>query len=347
MTAPEEGFRIMNAVPFVGRSGDKGDCGHPLQYALCCDVYVGHTENMSDTEVWREVARRGGPGGGYVSRFNRCPTCEQWSPCEVRRAEVADDRCCDMHGRNCEQGGEECCVWCTEAHHFDPGHGGVPCSNPDLSAEPFRVWTPAQPGDTPGQCEPDDARPAPIDLSTGMVERCQPDGCCRPCTEDIGTDRPCCVCLHTRSGHLATPDHPLRRKVEDHCHRCGGPNLVWMAPSPLWNEVMRGGNINGAEPWHGIVCPTCFAMVAEEKGYASLWRLSAQRVHVALVTVTPSGRVWNDKTWMWDADVCPRCGSSRWVGHRYGPECDGWALNRQCVPCGAVRKWPKDVEDAR
>ena len=44
--------------------------------------------------------------------------------------------CCDLHGRNCEQGGEECCRSCTEAHHFEIGHGGVPCSNPDLSG-----WT--------------------------------------------------------------------------------------------------------------------------------------------------------------------------------------------------------------
>ncbi len=41
--------------------------------------------------------------------------------------------CCDLHGRNCEQGGEECCGDCTEAYHFDIGHGGVPCSSPDLS----------------------------------------------------------------------------------------------------------------------------------------------------------------------------------------------------------------------
>lgn len=43
-------------------------------------------------------------------------------------------QCCDLHGRNCEQGGEECCWRCTEAHHFEIGHGGVPCSAPDLSA---------------------------------------------------------------------------------------------------------------------------------------------------------------------------------------------------------------------
>ena len=44
-------------------------------------------------------------------------------------------RCCDLHGRNCEQGGEECCWQCTEAHHFKIGHGGVPCPAPDLSGD--------------------------------------------------------------------------------------------------------------------------------------------------------------------------------------------------------------------
>ncbi len=43
--------------------------------------------------------------------------------------------CCDLHGRHCEQGGEECCERCTEAHHFEIGHGGVPCSSPDLSRQ--------------------------------------------------------------------------------------------------------------------------------------------------------------------------------------------------------------------
>lgn len=41
--------------------------------------------------------------------------------------------CCDLHGRTCEQGGDECCMRCTETRHFDPGHGGVPCSSPHLS----------------------------------------------------------------------------------------------------------------------------------------------------------------------------------------------------------------------
>jgi hypothetical protein len=84
---------------------------------------------------------------------------------------------------------------------------------------------------------------------------------------------------------------------EAHCHRCGGPNVIWVAPSPLWNAVMRGGSINGAELFHGIVCPTCFAILA--KRIASGWRLSAQDITVPLETVTPSGRVWDPMTWLW------------------------------------------------
>ena len=47
------------------------------------------------------------------------------------------------------------------------------------------------------------------------------------------------------------------------CGRCGGPNVVWWAPSPLWNAVMRGGDIGGTEDFSGVVCPTCFAVLAE------------------------------------------------------------------------------------
>jgi len=89
-------------------------------------------------------------------------------------------------------------------------------------------------------------------------------------------------------------EHPER-----HCGRCGGPNISWSAPSPLWNQVMRGGDIGGTERFDGIVCPTCFAILAEEAGVAELWRLYAERVHVPLETVTPSGRVWDEATWLW------------------------------------------------
>jgi hypothetical protein len=87
---------------------------------------------------------------------------------------------------------------------------------------------------------------------------------------------------------------------ESYCGRCGGPNIVWTAPSPLWNAVIRGGSINGDEIYDGIVCPTCFAVIAEGRGIAFRWRLTAKRVHVELETVTPSGRMWNEETWKFD-----------------------------------------------
>ena len=101
------------------------------------------------------------------------------------------------------------------------------------------------------------------------------------------------VALH---GVEAAGDHPERV-----CRRCGGPNVhAWSAPSPLWNQVMRGGDINAEDRFGGIVCPVCFAALTEEAGIAELWRFYAERVHVELATVTPSGRVWNERTWLWE-----------------------------------------------
>lgn len=88
---------------------------------------------------------------------------------------------------------------------------------------------------------------------------------------------------------------------EEQCQRCFGPNVVWWAPSPLWNRVIRGDDINGEDAYHGIVCPTCFAILAKIQGVANIWRFSAQRVYVPLQTVTPSGRVWDEPTQLWQA----------------------------------------------
>ena len=82
--------------------------------------------------------------------------------------------------------------------------------------------------------------------------------------------------------------------------RCRGANPVWTAPSPLWNEVMRGGDINGSELYGGIVCPSCFANLATEAGIAGGWRLIATDVRAELQEVTPSGRRWNEETWLWE-----------------------------------------------
>lgn len=83
------------------------------------------------------------------------------------------------------------------------------------------------------------------------------------------------------------------------CDRCGGKNPIWVAPSPLWNEVIRGGDINGSEIYQ-FICPNCFIILAEEKHIAQGWRLYATDIFVELQTITPTGRVWNDKTWLFD-----------------------------------------------
>lgn len=85
------------------------------------------------------------------------------------------------------------------------------------------------------------------------------------------------------------------------CRRCGGPNVVWFAPSPLWNAVMRGGSIDGPWEFDELICPTCFCALAEERGVASVWRIDAREVHVELETTTPSGRVWDAETDLWRA----------------------------------------------
>jgi hypothetical protein len=92
-----------------------------------------------------------------------------------------------------------------------------------------------------------------------------------------------------------TSKHP-----EDYCHRCGGDNVSWSAPSPLWNEVMRGGDINAPDDYQGIICPTCFIKLCEEMGVASGFRVYATNIQAELKEETPSGRIWNAKTWKWD-----------------------------------------------
>ncbi len=83
------------------------------------------------------------------------------------------------------------------------------------------------------------------------------------------------------------------------CRRCGGPNRSWYAPSPLWNAVLRGGSIDGPPEFSDLVCPTCFMVLAEERGIAHSWRLHAEVVTAELETVTPSGRVYDDDTDLW------------------------------------------------
>lgn len=72
------------------------------------------------------------------------------------------------------------------------------------------------------------------------------------------------------------PD-PLKRTEardvhpEDHCDKCGGPNICWFAPSELWNKVVADR--------HNILCPICFVKLAEATGFDSAaWQVSQEAI---------------------------------------------------------------------
>lgn len=95
-------------------------------------------------------------------------------------------------------------------------------------------------------------------------------------------------------------DRPAPWAESERCNRCGGRNVAWHAPSPLWNLIMRSGSING-EPLHGdLVCVGCFLELAADAGVAGLWRVTVTPEPEGMETVTPSGRVWNPETWLWE-----------------------------------------------
>jgi hypothetical protein len=96
------------------------------------------------------------------------------------------------------------------------------------------------------------------------------------------------------------PPHEAQREDRpERCARCGHPNTVWRAPSPLWNAVVRGGCINGEPIFDDMLCAACFMVLAEEKGIAANFRVIADDIFAELQTTTPSGRVWNEEDWLW------------------------------------------------
>jgi hypothetical protein len=50
---------------------------------------------------------------------------------------------------------------------------------------------------------------------------------------------------------------------EAFCQQCGRRNVVWFAPSDIWNATMGGGQ--------GILCPVCFIEAAERAGLYGPW----------------------------------------------------------------------------
>jgi hypothetical protein len=85
----------------------------------------------------------------------------------------------------------------------------------------------------------------------------------------------------------------------ENCRRCRRDYRMWSAPSPLWNSVMRGGCINGTWEFGEMICANCFMELAEDRGVADTFRVSADNVRVPLQTTTPSGRVWDERSNMW------------------------------------------------
>lgn len=83
------------------------------------------------------------------------------------------------------------------------------------------------------------------------------------------------------------------------CYRCGGENVRWCAPSPLWNRVMRGNDISGEPQFHDLVCVRCFIVLAFEAGVDGTWRLSVTPEPDGLIYETPSGRIWDADSWLW------------------------------------------------
>lgn len=98
---------------------------------------------------------------------------------------------------------------------------------------------------------------------------------------------------HSRLG----PSDAIPRAREGTCERCQRPYRGWVAASPLWNAVVRGGSINGEEVY-AFLCPNCFMEIAEDSGIASGFQLRAASAS-GLETETPSGRFWSDHQFRW------------------------------------------------
>ena len=89
------------------------------------------------------------------------------------------------------------------------------------------------------------------------------------------------------------------QEAED-CRRCGRPNPSWSAPSPLWNRIMRGNDIDGDSLFNDLVCVPCFITIATESGVVGHWTVAVDPLPDDLIYVTPSGRVWDESRGLWD-----------------------------------------------
>lgn len=85
--------------------------------------------------------------GEQVRQIDQALGRPDWAEVDevLRNTAYPRGACCDLHGSNCEQGGEECCDDCTERLHFADNHGGLECSAPVLAPRAdVRVMTPEE-----------------------------------------------------------------------------------------------------------------------------------------------------------------------------------------------------------
>jgi hypothetical protein len=83
--------------------------------------------------------------------------------------------------------------------------------------------------------------------------------------------------------------------------------VIWFAPSPLWNLVMRENDINGPIQFADLVCIPCFIALAAEVGVTGKWRLTVDPEPQGLIKETPSGRIWSESRQLWIDPEVPPC----------------------------------------
>jgi hypothetical protein len=82
------------------------------------------------------------------------------------------------------------------------------------------------------------------------------------------------------------------------CEDCGGANVSWFAPSPLWNQVVRPDGEQG-DP---MLCPRCFALRAFRAGVDVTWKL--EPTGSSLYPTEGGERAWRE---MWMDVAVQRC----------------------------------------
>jgi hypothetical protein len=74
--------------------------------------------------------------------------------------------------------------------------------------------------------------------------------------------------LDVSTGAPAPASSASQAHPELTCQKCGGRNITWFAPNELWKRVV---------PSDGILCPLCFAELAEAQGLvAAAWMLAPE-----------------------------------------------------------------------